>query len=182
MLAFLDFEASSLGDRSYPIEIAWVFADGTFESYLIRPAAAWTDWSPVSQAIHGIGREVLLREGEAHGRVAARTIEALAGHDLVASAPSWDGKWLSALLRAAGYPRRVLQLRRSADALREAAADILRPRFSGSGLEVAINQALAAAEAPFPPAHRALADAHAERQRWISVRLAAERIAQTCLT
>ena len=28
-------------------------------------------------------------------------VEVLSGHDLCASAPSWDGKWLSALLRAA---------------------------------------------------------------------------------
>ncbi|MFT3810039.1 MAG: hypothetical protein QM698_08990 [Micropepsaceae bacterium] len=31
MLAFLDFEASSLSDNSYPIEVAWIFEDGTGE-------------------------------------------------------------------------------------------------------------------------------------------------------
>ena len=38
MLVFLDFEASSLAKRGYPIEVAWVFEDGRAESHLIRPA------------------------------------------------------------------------------------------------------------------------------------------------
>ena len=38
MLVFLDFEASSLGKRSYPIEVGWVFEDGRSEAHLIRPA------------------------------------------------------------------------------------------------------------------------------------------------
>jgi hypothetical protein len=50
MLAFLDFEASSLGKKSYPIEVAWVFEDGTSESHLIKPAPEWTDWDPAAQA------------------------------------------------------------------------------------------------------------------------------------
>ena len=38
MLVFLDFESSSLGKRSYPIEVAWVFANGRLESHLTLPA------------------------------------------------------------------------------------------------------------------------------------------------
>jgi hypothetical protein len=38
MRTFLDFEASSLSDESYPVEVAWVFEDGHAESHLIRPA------------------------------------------------------------------------------------------------------------------------------------------------
>lgn len=34
MLVFLDFEASSLGKRSYPIEVAWVVEDGRSEAHL----------------------------------------------------------------------------------------------------------------------------------------------------
>ncbi len=100
MLVFLDFEASSLGKRSYPIEVGWVFEDGRSEAHLIRPAPEWTDWDAQAEAVQHIPRDLLLREGAPHDVVAQRMIEALEGHDLLASAPSWDGKWLSALLRS----------------------------------------------------------------------------------
>lgn len=38
MIVFLDFEVSSLSERSYPIEAGWVFEDGRGEARLIRPA------------------------------------------------------------------------------------------------------------------------------------------------
>ena len=72
MLAFLDFEASSLGKASYPIEVAWVFEDRTSESHLIKPAPDWTDWNPAAQAIHRIERRVLEETGGADGRGAGR--------------------------------------------------------------------------------------------------------------
>lgn len=43
MKVFLDFEASSLSDQSYPVEVAWVFQDGRTESHLINPAPEWVD-------------------------------------------------------------------------------------------------------------------------------------------
>lgn len=180
MLVFLDFEASSLGKRSYPIEVGWVFEDGRSEAYLIRPAEQWTDWEPEAEAIHGIARERLVQEGTPHDVVAARMIEVLDGHDLLASAPSWDGKWLSTLLRAAGRPRHSLRLRDSDDAHREAAVAILAPVLASERLEAAIVQALAEGEvreADQPPAHRALADAVEERARWLAVQAAARRLA-----
>ena len=36
--SFIDFEASSLTVKSYPIEVAWNLEDGTIESHLISPA------------------------------------------------------------------------------------------------------------------------------------------------
>src|SRR3569623_3275924 len=119
MLAFLDFEASSLADRSYPIEVGWVFADGAGESHLIRPAPEWTDWSEEAQAIHGIDRAELLAKGTSHEEVAHRMVDVLTGHPLCASAPSWDGKWLSALLRAAGLTRNALRMRKTDEELAE---------------------------------------------------------------
>jgi hypothetical protein len=102
VLVFLDFEASSLAKRGYPIEVAWVFEDGTSKSHLIHPAPGWDDWDEEAEAIHGIARETLMRDGTPHGVVARRMVGQLTDHDLLASAPSWDGKWLSALLRSAG--------------------------------------------------------------------------------
>lgn len=82
MKVFIDFEASSLSDRSYPVEVAWVFQDGRSESHLIAPAPEWTDWDERAEAIHGIGRGMLVAEDEWHDDVAARIIEALGDHDL----------------------------------------------------------------------------------------------------
>jgi hypothetical protein len=101
MLVFLDFEASSLGKRSYPIELGWIFEDGRSESHLIQPAPDWTDWDEEAEAIHRISRSSLLAEGTPHVVVARRMLDELSGHDIVASAPSSDGKWMSALFRAA---------------------------------------------------------------------------------
>ncbi|WP_342249715.1 3'-5' exonuclease [Sphingomonas sp. OTU376] len=180
MLVFLDFEASSLGKHSYPIEVAWIFADGRSETHLIRPAPAWIDWDEEAQAIHGITRETLALHGTPHDLIAQRMIDQLTGHDLLASAPSWDGKWLSALLRAAGYPRHSLRLRRTAEALRECAWSILAPKLADEDVVAAIEAILtrhengASGEAP---AHRALPDAQADRARWLAVCDAAREVA-----
>ena len=56
-IAFLDFEASSLGKQGYPIEVAWVLSNGEEESHLIRPDPTWTDWDLKAEAIHGIARD-----------------------------------------------------------------------------------------------------------------------------
>ncbi|SFK57648.1 hypothetical protein SAMN03159338_0100 [Sphingomonas sp. NFR04] len=175
MLVFLDFEASSLGKRSYPIEVAWVFEDGRSEAHLIRPAPDWDDWDPAAEAIHHIPRPTLLADGEPHDAVAQRMLDQLTGHDLLASAPSWDGKWLSTLLRAAGLPRHSLRLRDTEAAWRETARAVLEARVPPALLDATIEDLLVHADMQdrAPPAHRALADAQEERDRWLAVRAAA---------
>ncbi|MDO6414128.1 transcriptional regulator [Sphingomonas sp. BIUV-7] len=172
MRAFLDFEASSLGKRSYPIEVAWVFEDGTAEGHLILPAPNWTDWDEKAEAVHGIARATLLSEGEPVETVAARMMQALSGHKLFASAPSWDGKWLSALLRAGGQPRHGLRLRDSEEAQREVAEQILAEAAPSHDLGRLIERIVAqCAEQQdlLPTAHRAMADAQAELAHWLAV-------------
>jgi hypothetical protein len=176
MIVFLDFEASSLGKRSYPIEVAWVFEDGRSEAHLIHPAPSWTDWDEAAEAIHHIPRSTLLNEGEPHDAVARRMAEELAGHDPLASAPSWDGKWLSVLLRSAGLERRTLRLRDTDDAIDEAARMILSPSVPPELLDATVEDLVTLIEVRTrgkAPVHRALADAEAERQRWLAVRGAA---------
>lgn len=177
MLVFLDFEASSLSRDSYPIEVAWVFEDGSGEAHLIRPAPGWDEWSEAAEAVHHIPRGLLEAEGEPHDAVARRMVEALAGHDLLATAPSWDGKWLSVLLRAAGLPRRALTLRDTEAAQQETAERILAPHVDAAKLadvaeDVVTLTGMRRRDAA--PAHRALADAEEERQRWLAVVAAAE--------
>jgi len=173
MLVFLDFEASSLAKTSYPIEVAWVFEDGAHESHLIRPAPDWTDWAGEAEAIHHISRAMLERDGIPHEQVAHRMVAALTGHDLLASAPSWDGKWLSVLLRAAGLPRHALRLRDSDAVPVEAATTAYRGVVLDAELAARVEGVLKQFGKHMPgrpAAHRALPDARADRARWIAVR------------
>lgn len=173
-IVFLDFEASSLGKDSYPIEVGWVFASGREESYLIRPAPSWTDWSAESEATHHLMREQLLAEGTPHDEVAKRMLAILSGHALFATAPSWDGQWLSKLLRGAGLPRHALRLQDTDIAHEEAIARILQETGMAEGERaVRAKEILARArledEAEGDPDHRALADAKREMRLWRNV-------------
>ncbi len=171
---FLDFEASSLSKKSVPIEVAWVFEDGRSRSMLIRPASDWDDWAADAEAIHGISRDLLASEGLPVEQVAAEMIEALTGHDLYASAPSWDGKWLSALLRAAGFPRHALRLKKSRDAFMVAARDVNEEPVSEDEISRLVDGIIDESKATVP-AHRALADATLELEIWKLVREVARK-------
>lgn len=175
MKVFLDFEASSLSDRSYPIEVAWVFEDGRSESHLIEPALGWDDWDDIAQTVHGIERARLQIEGTPPHVVASRMVEALTGHDLFASAPSWDGKWLSVLLRGGGLPRHALRLRATDEAVREIVTDMLRPVVPPDRLEADIRNTIVRATGGKnrQPAHRALVDAISEYETWLRAKQAA---------
>lgn len=181
MHVFLDFEASSLSDDSYPIEVGWAFEDGRTESHLICPAPGWADWSAKAEAIHHITRETLLAQGEAHELVARRMLEALGEHDVYASAPSWDGKWLSVLLRAADLPRHALRLKDTDEAQCEAALKVLRPVLHPHDLQRTARRLLVGVRqvaSQQPAKHRALDDAIQELEIWRQVQAAAEKEAR----
>lgn len=181
-IAFLDFEASSLGKQGYPIEVAWVFASGEEESHLIRPAASWTDWDVKAGRIHGISREQLTSDGAPLEDVAQRMVSVLTGCALFATAPSWDGKWLSKLLRAAGLPRHALRLEDTEMAhnrimrmvLREANVPADRHRTL---MQDILAQAQRTDDELGPAEHRALADARREQRLWHDIRRRAEETA-----
>jgi hypothetical protein len=109
-------------------------------------------------------------EGVPHEVVAQRMVETLSGHDLYASAPSWDGQWLSRLLRAAGLPRHALRLRDTEEAHQHA----IHAALDGAGVPVGarrdiVDELLAAARRAAeaePPAHRAIEDARRELRLW----------------
>lgn len=98
---FLDFEASSLASASYPIEVAWSYADNSVESHLISPTGVttWTDWSIAAQRLHGLSREQLLTDGRPPTWVARRMNEQLAGQLLYSDNPDFDGFWLEELFK-----------------------------------------------------------------------------------
>jgi hypothetical protein len=165
MRVFLDFEASSLSDDSFPIEVGWAFEDGCEEEHLIRPAPEWTDWDPSAEAMHGLSREKLVAQGEPHEAVARRILDVLCGHTVYVNAPSWDGKWLSVLLRAAGLPRHAMRFRDSDEAMMEAA--------TGAGLDEAqaadLVERMREAAAGRTVRHHALDDARQERDLWLEI-------------
>lgn len=97
---FLDCEASSLADDSYPIEIAWNNADGTIESYLINIALypdEYNDWSVDAQALHGISKQYLYEKGHEPQFVVDRMEQQLKGKKLLTDAPDWDAFWVKRL-------------------------------------------------------------------------------------
>jgi hypothetical protein len=154
---FLDFEASSLSKDSYPIEVGWVHEDGTGEAHLIRPAPGWIEWDVLAAGVHGITREQLEHDGEPHGKVCERLLSLFDRNTVLASAPSWDGHWLSMLLRAAGHPRHLVRLQDTEIAFSAAA------QTRGGDVAARIESARQHARAP---GHRALADARREWEIW----------------
>nr|WP_237182144.1 transcriptional regulator [Roseomonas marmotae] len=169
-----------MGKHGFPVEVGWAAEDGTEESHLIRPAPDWEEWSEEAERVHGIPLERLRREGEPHDRVARRMLEALTGHELYASAPSWDGQWNSRLLRAAGLPRHALRLRDTEEAQRDAILAVLRRAgLPEAGWQAAVDRirsaAMRAEEAEGPPAHRALEDARRELRLWRDMHRWAEK-------
>jgi hypothetical protein len=162
---FLDFEASSLSKQSYPIEVGWVHEDGTGEGHLIRPAPGWTDWDEGAELIHHISRQRLLAEGERHDAVCSRMLPLFETATVLCSAPSWDGHWLSMLLRASGLPRHLYRLADSEIAFREAAS--VKPG-GDAGVEARIAAARAKVGA-LPAGHRAEADARRDWAVWRAI-------------
>jgi hypothetical protein len=172
MRAFIDFQASSLGRRGYPIEVAWVFEDGSSESFLIAPEDGWTHWDGEAEAAHGLSRDELILSGAAADFVACRLVDALRGHRVFAGTPSWVGKWLNLLLRAGGLPGDAITLGDTDGALLELASALLAPLIPSSDVHRAARKIVAYAGDRFVgrrPAHRALPDAQFERERWLIV-------------
>jgi DNA polymerase III epsilon subunit-like protein len=109
LVAFVDLEASGLGSGGFPTELGWavVKQDGsiTSDSFLIKPPSRWTRytnaWSAVSEALTGISREMLDRDGLPPAEVMKRFLAAVEGCELLSDAPDFDCHWLGMLGDAA---------------------------------------------------------------------------------
>lgn len=122
MIYFIGFEASSLGELGFPIEIAWADQSGKTETYLIRPTDEWltfakTEWSAVNQGIHGISLTKLMDEGVSCEKVAKRVGQVFGSKEVFVycDAPLLNNCWLEMLLAAGAEPRtvRLLDVQRS---------------------------------------------------------------------
>jgi hypothetical protein len=104
----LDFEASSLEETGYPIEVAVVLGDctgiQTQFSTLITPRDEWkaqAHWSEASQALHGI-KFGWLRDAMPADTVCDILDRLLAGRSVAVDGGSFDQFWLDRLY--AGRP------------------------------------------------------------------------------
>lgn len=105
--ALIDFEASCLPEygQSYPIEVAVARIDGSSRAWLIRPVQAWRswDWSDEAEALHGITREMLDKEGLPPAQVLAEMTAFVRDCHVYADA-DLDEYWLEVLSHAVGAP------------------------------------------------------------------------------
>lgn len=101
----IDFEASCLPHygRSFPIEVGIASSLGWSQSWLIKPHASWAGWQWASEAeaLHGLTRERLEREGVPVDQVAQMLRAAVGDAELMADSHYDDG-WCRTLFAAAG--------------------------------------------------------------------------------
>ncbi|BDD66835.1 hypothetical protein Sj15T_18560 [Sphingobium sp. TA15] len=145
----IDFEASCLPRHglSYPIEVG-IAREGKARSWLIRPHDDWAGWhwSAEAEALHGLDRDRVEREGQPVETVLSELADACAGRRMVADSMI-DQYWLDTLADAAGQATPFL-IDHVSLLLDEHRADERR-----------IMEAVARADALHPHRHRAASDA-----------------------
>ncbi len=102
----IDLEASGLSSQSYPIEVGIVLDTGQRYQSLIRPLEDWTHWDPSAEALHGISRAELLKQGRPIRKVCEEINELCLGQTLYSDCWVFDNSWLNNLFARAGIPRR----------------------------------------------------------------------------
>lgn len=99
---FIDFEASSLSPKSWPIEVGIAWLEGRrveIRSKLISPHSRWDldDWSEVSAAVHNIPLSDL-ENAESSEEIALWLIETVGDQTLVSDVPEFDQRWFDRLM------------------------------------------------------------------------------------
>ena len=98
----LDIEASGFGRGSYPIEVGFVAGDGTLFCGLVRPEPDWLHWDAAAEALHGISRELLLKNGRPARWMAEQINQHLQGQTVYCDGWGLDYPWMARLYDAAG--------------------------------------------------------------------------------
>ena len=167
---FVDFEASSLGHDSYPVEAAWMDESGQSESYLVRPEPDWSDWSDEAQAVHGLSRRHLLDHGSPALHVARRLRAALTPPGAVAVVGSGiDLRWLGRLLSLTHAVDPGPSLVCARLLLTEVLAATVGSVPPSVGREVVRRVAVREGLFVRRPRHRALSEATLMRRVWVGV-------------
>lgn len=99
----IDFEASSLGAHSYPIELGWTNGPNV-RSVLIKPIAGWTDWDDYAETkIHHISRAHLEAEGVSPAEALQMINDDFGSGILWCDGGKYDAWWLTRLEEGAGF-------------------------------------------------------------------------------
>ena len=111
----LDIEASSLDEKSYPIEIGIAnMKTGKSQSWLIRPTELWLNeyiWAVDSALIHNIPRQKLMDEGLPPEQVYKEMKKALMRARILSDDEECDGAWLQTLCEGAALGMSPLLIR-----------------------------------------------------------------------
>lgn len=103
MIWFIDIEASSFDNDSYPIEIALgginpqTFSVTETYSWMIAPMKHWTNWSAEAEKVHGISRDEILLGVDAH-EVASEINAIVENQTIWSDAAQFDRRWLNKLM------------------------------------------------------------------------------------
>lgn len=98
----MDFEASGLGEASYPIEVGFCLGNGERYCTLIRPIDAWRHWDKQAEQLHGIPRQLLQDKGQDVVVVALELNRRLDGEVLYSDGWVVDKTWLNQIYAIAG--------------------------------------------------------------------------------
>ena len=130
---FIDFEASSLSFRSFPIEVAWGSTINNIEEYLISPfnIPYWKDWSFESERLHGLSKSFIIANGFEPEFVCERILANLNGKKVLSDNPDWDSMWLARLFDACGLKYPEIDMRHLDSDLIELVCPRLKNRISG---------------------------------------------------
>lgn len=115
-IAFVDFEASSLDENSYPIEIGVAIWDGhsiTSWGCLIQPNSEWRArdaWSRSSERVHGISRDMLIDGSDPRTAMQKLTDFCRGATVAYCDGGEYDRHWLSELSDASGIASPVALL------------------------------------------------------------------------
>lgn len=155
----LDIEASSLGSRSFPIEVAVTdIVTAETQSWLIRPTIEWLksgDWSDGAQAVHGITKSELIKNGLPVRQVVRELTARVNAAVVLSDEQKYDQDWLDKLFLAANK----IKITPTLANFREYAQELAHRRQQGEEAGQAIWVATIAAKEIFPQRHRAGPDA-----------------------
>ena len=92
----IDFEASGLSKKSYPIEVG---VTNGVEHYtaLIKPLSHWTYWETEAETIHNITLDDVMKNGDDSLTVINKLNDILKNAKIYCDNIQWDGFWLNVL-------------------------------------------------------------------------------------
>lgn len=100
----IDFEATGLGQLSYPIQVAVILDDGTTYDAYIHPTDDWLEnweWDMEAEKIHNIPFKLLADVGKPVEVVAQELNEFIGKHKVYCDGGRYDIHWKNALFDAA---------------------------------------------------------------------------------